>query len=190
MLLLFSYSISKNPVYVSLFIFPKFIPILIITSNFTLKTSIEYKNNYFLTNQLRKLTLFNFIKNISPTNYFILGLILFIFEFPFIINILWYIYIIKKNNEKRKKIELSKYAKIMFYINSLFYHFILEFLSFTLLFLFKKNLSLPKDGVFIDYKNFKIIEQDEKFSMILQIIIYVINIFFLLLYFYLDSIVM
>ena len=137
LLLLFSYSISKNPVYVSLFIFPKFIPILIITSNFTLKTSIEYKNNYFLTNQLRKLTLFNFIKNISPTNYFILGLILFIFKFPFIINILWYIYIIKKNNEKRKKIELSKYAKIMFYINSLFYHFILEFLSFTLLFLVK-----------------------------------------------------
>ena len=35
-LLLFSYSISKNPIYVSLFIFPKFIPILIITSNFTL----------------------------------------------------------------------------------------------------------------------------------------------------------
>ena len=65
LLLLFSYSISKNPVYVSLFIFPKFIPILIITSSFTLKTSIEYKNNYFLTNQLRKLTLFNFIKNIS-----------------------------------------------------------------------------------------------------------------------------
>jgi hypothetical protein len=96
LLLLFSYSISKNPLFISLFIFPKFIPILIITSNFTLKTSIEYKNNYFLTNQLRKLTLFNFIKNISPTNYFILGLILFIFEFPFIINILWYIYIIKK----------------------------------------------------------------------------------------------
>ena len=96
LLLLFSYSISKNPVYVSLFIFPKFIPILIITSSFTLKTSIEYKNNYFLTNQLRKLTLFNFIKNISPTYYFILGLILFIFEFPFIINILWYIYVIKK----------------------------------------------------------------------------------------------
>ena len=48
----------------------------------------------------------------------------------------------------------------MFYINSLFYYFILEFLSFILLFLVKKKLSLPKDGVFIDYKNFKIIEKD------------------------------
>ena len=45
--------------------------------------------------------------------------------------------LLKKKNEKRKKIELSKYAKVMSYINSLFYHFILEFLSFTLLFLVK-----------------------------------------------------
>ena len=181
-LLLFSYSISKNPIYVSLFIFPKFIPILIISSNFSLKTSIDYKNNYFITNELRKFTVFNVFNNVSATYYFIIGLILLIFELPFIINILWYIYVIKKNNEKRKRIELSQYSKIMFYINSLFYQHILEFLSFTFLFLIKHKLSLPEDGVFEDYKKFKIIEKDENVSIILLIFLYVINTFFFIVF--------
>ena len=181
-LLLFSYSISKNPIYVSLFIFPKFIPLLVITSNFSFKTSNEYKNNYFITNELRKLTLFKFIHNTSPTNYLILVVVLFLFELPFIINILWYIFVIKNNNEKRKRIELSKYSKIMFYINSLFYQFILEFLSFILLFLFRNKLSLPKDGVFEDYKHFKILEKNENISLIFLIIIYFINSFFFIIF--------
>ena len=170
LLLLFSYSISKNPLFISLFIFPKFIPMLIITSDFTLNTSIEYKNNLILSNFLRKLTLFSFFNNISETYYFIIGLILFIFELPFIINILWYIYIIKKNNGKRKKIVLSLYSKIMFYINSLTYQLILEFLSFSLLIVVRKKLILPEEGLYEKYKNYKLVRDNENLSLIILII--------------------
>ncbi len=170
LLLLFSYSISKNPLFISLFIFPKFIPMLIITSDFTLNTSIEYKNNLILSNFLRKLTLFSFFDNISETYYFIIGLILFIFELPFIINILWYIYIIKKNNGKRKKLVLSLYSKIMFYINSLTYQLILEFLSFSLLIVVRKKLILPEEGLYEKYKNYKLVRDNENISLIILII--------------------
>ena len=179
LLLLFSYSIVKNPIFILIMIIPKYIPIFIITSNFTWKLKEETENNFYISYYLRKFELVNLLPKIDIMMFYYIGIILFIVEFIFFTYCFYYFFEIK--NHRGNKIILAWYPKLMFYMNTIFSQYIVEYYSFTFLLFFKKKLILPTSSIFSTYSVVPIITDDKNYNTIFIGILSVIQFLFLIL---------
>ena len=83
LLLLFSFSINKSPLFIFLAIVPKYLPVIIITSHFTWKLNEETKNNFYFSYYLRKAELINILPYLTMKSFYYISIILFIFQFIF-----------------------------------------------------------------------------------------------------------
>ena len=179
LLLLFSFSINKSPLFILLSILPKYLPVIIITSHFTWKLDDNTKNNFYVSFNLRKAELVNILPHLDMIKFYFIGIILFIFEFAFFAYLIYY-YI--KNKKKRgNKIVLAWYPKFMFYINTIFSQYIVEYYSFTLLLFLKKKLVMPTNSIYSTYAKVPIITSDDNYNIIVVGILTVIQSCFLLL---------
>ena len=79
LLLLFSFSINKSPLFIFLAIVPKYLPVIIITSHFTWKLNEETKNNFYFSYYLRKAELINILPYLTMKSFYYISIILFIF---------------------------------------------------------------------------------------------------------------
>ena len=139
LLLLFSFSINKSPLFILAAIIPKYLPVFIITSHFTWKLDETTKNNFYFSYHLRKAELVNLLPKLNMKTFYIIGIIIFIFEFIFF-GYLFYYYVEKKK-KKGHLIVLSWYPKIMFYLNTIFSQYLVEYYSFTILLFIKKKIN-------------------------------------------------
>ena len=96
LLLLFSFSISKSPLFILVALIPKYLPVIIITSHFTWKLDENTKNNFYISYNLRKAQLVNILPQLTMTRFYFIGIILFLFEFVFFAYLFHYYFIIKK----------------------------------------------------------------------------------------------
>ena len=174
LLLLFKYSTSIKGIICLIIIIPKYLPILIITTNFCINNSDDFKYNYALSSYLRKFTLFNYFKNISLFQYIILSIIIFFFQIIFIFYIIYYFYLLKKRNNK--KIKLSKISIFIYYINAFFSQYFIEFYSFIFVIIFRKNFILHQEGIFKNYNQIKLIKEESNNELSKIIILSVLNI--------------
>ena len=174
LLLLYKYSTSIKEIICLIIIFPKYLPILIITTNFCLNNSDDYKYNNALSNYLRKFTLFNYFKNISLNQYFILSIIIFFIQIIFVLYIIYYFYLLRKRNNK--KIKISKISIFIYYINAFFSQYFIEFYSFIFMILLRKNFILQQDGIFKNYSQIKLIKEESNNKLSKIIMLSVLNI--------------
>ena len=179
LLLLFSYSIIKNPIFILLMIIPKYIPIFIITSNFTWKLKEETENNFYISNFLRKLELINILPKIDMMIFYYIGITLFIFEAIFFCYCGYYFMEIKKH--RGNKIVLAWYPKLFFYLNALFSQYIVEYYSFTFMLFIKSSLKLPESKIFSSYATVPIITKNDNYNKIAVGILTLIQLVFLVL---------
>ncbi len=149
LLLLFTFSIKKNTILIFLIIIPKYISLIIITSNCSINLfNDSLGNNYIIRDFFSKFTLFNYILKVKINTYYTISIFLFILELMFLSYLIKYFYLIKNN--KQEKIFLEFYPKILFYLNIIFSPFIIEFLSFISIILFKSNLFIPSNPNYIN----------------------------------------
>ena len=179
LLLLFSYSIIKNPIFILLMIIPKYIPIFIITSNFTWKLKEETENNFYISNFLRKLELINILPKIDMMIFYYIGITLFIFEAIFFCYCGYYFMEIKKH--RGNKIVLAWYPKLFFYLNALFSQYIVEYYSFTFMLFIKSSLKLPESKIFSSYATVPILTKNDNYNKIAVGILTLIQLVFLVL---------
>ena len=99
LLLLFSFSINKSPLFILLSILPKYLPVIIITSHFTWKLDDNTKNNFYVSFNLRKAELVNILPHLDMIKFYIIGIILFLFELAFFAYLIYYYFEIKKKEE-------------------------------------------------------------------------------------------
>ena len=179
LLLLFSFSISRSPLFILVALIPKYLPVIIITSHFTWKLDENTKNNFYISYNLRKAQLVNILPQLTMTRFYFIGIILFLFEFVFFAYLFHYYFIIKK--KQSGKIILHWYPKIMFYLNTIFSQYIVEYYSFTLLLFLKKKLIMPTNSIYKDYAKVPIITSDDNYNIIIVGILTVIQCCFLIL---------
>ena len=179
LLLLFSFSINKSPLLILVSIIPKYLPVLIITSHFTWKLDESTKNNFYISYHLRKVELVNLLPHLTMKSFYFIGIILFIFEFIFF-SYLFYYYI-KKKKKKSNILVLSWYPKLMFYLNTIFSQYLVEYYSFTLLLFIKKKLTIPTNSIYKNYATIPIITSDKHYNIIIIGILTVFQIIFLVL---------
>ena len=179
LLLLFSFSVSKSPLFIFLTLVPKYIPVIIITSHFTWKLNEETKNNFYFSYYLRKLELINILPQLSMQSFYYISIISFLIEFGFFYFLVKYYLIIKK--KKGNSIVLHWYPKFMFYINTVFCQYLVEFYSFTFLLFIKDKLTLPTSSIYKDYAKIPIITSNKNYNNILIGIIAVIHVCFLII---------
>lgn len=172
-LLFFNHSTSKNPIFVFIVIFPKYFALLAFVSNFTLDYDIKFKTNYFISNQIRRFTLFHYANNFTPLVFYLISLILLLFQLFFAIVLIYFYYNIKKNN---KHVTIGYISKIIFYIQSIFSQHFLEFYSYSLLFMFRNIYTLPTEKLFAKYNNFVILTSEDKYNKITIYIFGILNI--------------
>ena len=179
LLLLFSFSINKSPLFIFLAIVPKYLPVIIITSHFTWKLNEETKNNFYFSYYLRKAELINILPYLTMKSFYYISIILFIFQFIFF----WFLfkYYCQIRKKKGNTIILHWYPKIIFYLNTIFSQYIVEFYSFTFLLFLKHKLTLPTNSIYKDYSSIPIITSNENYNIILIGIISFIHAFFLII---------
>ena len=179
LLLLFSFSINKSPLFILAAIIPKYLPVFIITSHFTWKLDETTKNNFYFSYHLRKAELVNLLPKLNMKTFYIIGIIIFIFEFIFFGYLFYYYVEIKK--KKGHLIVLSWYPKIMFYLNTIFSQYLVEYYSFTILLFIKKKLTIPTNSIYRTYAKVPIITSDDDYNIIIVGILTVIQVIFLIL---------
>ena len=179
LLLLISFSINKSPLFIFLTIVPKYIPILIITSHLTWKLDEETKNDFYISNYLRKIELVNILPNLTMKSFYFISIILFIIEFTFFLFLIQYYLKIRK--KKSAHLSLHWYPKLMFYLNTLFSQYIIEFYSFTFVICIKDKLTLPTNLIYKDYLKISIILSNSNYNNILIGILSFIHGFFLII---------
>ena len=179
LLLLFSFSVTKSPLFIFLTIVPKYIPVIIITSHFTWKLNEETKNNFYFSYYLRKAELINLLPKLTMTSFYYISIISFLFELAFFYYLVKYYLMIKK--KKGNKIVLDWYPKFMFYINTLFSQYLVEFYSFTFILFVKDKLTLPTNSIYRDYAKVPIITSNKNYNNILVGVIAVIHAGFLVI---------
>ena len=179
LLLLFSFSINKSPLLILVSIIPKYLPVLIITSHFTWKLDESTKNNFYISYHLRKVELVNLLPHLTMKSFYFIGIILFIFEFIFFSYLFYYYMKIKK--KKSNILVLSWYPKLMFYLNTIFSQYLVEYYSFTLLLFIKKKLTIPTNSIYKNYATIPIITSDKHYNIIIIGILTVFQIIFLVL---------
>ena len=178
LLLLFTFSIKKNTVLIFLIIIPKYIPLIIITSNCSInKFNDSLGYNYIIRDFFSKFSLFNYILKIKINTYYIISIFLFILEVIFLSYLIKYYYLIKQN--KQEKIVLEFYPKILFYLNIIFSPFIIEFLSFISIIIFKSNLFIPSNPNYINSIFLNGINSKNKAFLILIVIIHIFELIFI-----------
>ena len=179
LLLLFSFSINKSPLFILAAIIPKYLPVFIITSHFTWKLDDNTKNNFYVSFNLRKAELVNLLPYLDMTKFYMIAIILFIFEFAFFAYLLHYYLEIKRKNAN--KLVLAWYPKFMFYMNTIFSQYIVEYYSFTLLLFLKKKLIMPTNSIYRTYAKVPIITSDDNYNVIVVGVLTIIQLFFLIL---------
>ena len=159
-------------------IIPKYIPILILTSNLNLKNDKLNDSSILIKKILLKFTLFNYIEKITFDTYLIFVIIIFLSEIIFVFYIIKYLYFFKRN---KKNIKLEIYPKIMFYINSLFSQFLCEFFSFIFIIIFRKKLDY---NIIQNENSFPILKQNNIniYLLIVLSIFHSLGILFLLFF--------
>ena len=90
LLLLFSFSISKSPLFILASIIPKYLPVFIITSHFTWKLDDNTKNNFYVSYNFRKAELVNLLPSLTMNIFYVIGIVIFIFEFFFFAYLFYY----------------------------------------------------------------------------------------------------
>ena len=95
LLLLFSFSITKSPLFILASIIPKYLPVFIITSHFTWKLDDKTKNNFYVSFHLRKAELVNLLPSLTMNTFYVIGVLVFIFEFFFFAYLFYYYFEIK-----------------------------------------------------------------------------------------------
>ena len=179
LLLLFSFSVNKSPLLILLSIIPKYLPVIIITSHFTWKLDDSTKYNFYISYNLRKAQLVNILPHLTMFKFYAIGMVLFIFEFIFFIYLFDYYHTIKK--KKSGKIILAWYPKIMFYLNTIFSQYIVEYYSFTILLFLKKQLVIPTNSIYKNYANVPIITSNDNYNVIVVGLLSFIQSVFLIL---------
>ena len=96
LLLLFSFSINKSPLFILAAIIPKYLPVFIISSHFTWKLDESTKNNFYVSYNLRKAELVNLLPNLDMKTFYVIGIVIFLFEFFFFAYLFYYYMEIKK----------------------------------------------------------------------------------------------
>ena len=139
-LLLFNQSTSKNPIFVFIVIIPKYFALLSLVSNFSIEYDNKFKENYFISNQIRKATVFNFGNSITPIAFYIISVILFLFQIILSFTLIYLYYCSSKNN---KHLKIGFLTKFIFYLQTIFSQYILEFYSFSILFMFRNSFNSP-----------------------------------------------
>ena len=174
LLLLFNFLTSKDIITCLTIIIPKYLSVLIITTNYCINNSDDYKYNSILSFYLRKFTLFNYLKNISLFQYFILSIIIFFFQIIFILYLIYYFCLLRKRNNK--KINLSKISILIYYINAFFSQYFIEFYSFIFIIIFKNYFILNQEGIFKYYNQIKLIKEKSNNKLSYIIILSILNI--------------
>ncbi len=178
-LVLFHYSIPRNSLFVFLMIIPKYIPLLMFTSNLDLN-QIPFNDSRLLFKKfLLNFTLFKYFENFELKTYLIISILILLVEIIFISYIIKYLYYFKNH---KKNIQLELYPKIMFYVNSIFSQFFCEYLSFIYAILLRKNINL-NSPIFANNK-FPILKVN-KINIFIQIILsifHTLGIIFLLFF--------
>ncbi len=178
LLLLFTFSIKKNTILIFLIIIPKYISLIIITSNCSINLfNDSLGNNYIIRDFFSKFTLFNYILKVKINTYYTISIFLFILELIFLSYLIKYFYLIKNN--KQEKIFLEFYPKILFYLNIIFSPFIIEFLSFISIILFKSNLFIPSNPNYINSIFLNEINLKNKAIVIVIILIHIFEFIFI-----------
>lgn len=172
-LLFFNHSTSKNPAFVFIVIFPKYFALLALVSNFTLDYDAKFKANYYISNHIRRFTLFHYANNFTPLVYYLVSLALFLFQSFFAFILIYFYYNIKKNN---KNVTIGYISKIFFYIQAVFSQHFLEFYSYGLLFMFRNLYTLPTEQLFAKYSNFVILTCEDNYNKITIYIFGILNI--------------
>ena len=179
LLLLFSFSISKSPLFILASIIPKYLPVFIITSHFTWKLDDNTKNNFYVSYNFRKAELVNLLPSLTMNIFYVIGIVIFIFEFFFFAYLFYYYFEIK--HKKSNRLVLAWYPKIMFYLNTIFSQYLVEYYSFTFLLFIKKQLTIPTNSIYRTYAKVPIITSDENYNIIIVGILTVIQTVFLIL---------
>jgi hypothetical protein len=180
LLILFSFSIPKNTLFSFIIIFPKYIAIIILTSNFCISVSNDYYHNSNIARALRKLTLFNLLHKTKVNTYYIISLSLFLVQLIFIIYILYYY--IKIKNGKGEKLKLSLLPKVLYFFYMIFGQYLIEFFSFISVLIFRKKFYLHQTGIFAKYNDIPIInDPNNDYNLTIAIIISVFHVFEILI---------
>lgn len=162
-LLLFNQSTSKNPIFVFIVIIPKYFALLSLVSNFSIEYDNKFKENYFISNQIRKATVFNVGNSITPIAFYIISVILFLFQIILSFTLIYLYYCSSKNT---KHLKIGFLTKLIFYLQTIFSQYILEFYSFSLLFMFRNSFNLPTEEFFSKYSNLTILTKEEDYNTI------------------------
>ena len=184
-LLLFAFSIKKNTLLVFLIIISKYIPLLIVTCNYSIgKTNNSKDNSFIIQNFLSNFCLSEYIFNLKYKTYFTISSFVFILEIIFVSYLIKYYYFIKK-----RKTRLELYPKILFYLNAIFSSYIIEFLSMIGFLFFKTKLNFKEDSKFSN-SNF-ILEKNPNYTLIIIfLIIHIIEFLFLEVFIFISFIIL
>ena len=176
LLILFSFSIPKNTLFSFIIIFPKYITIIILTSNFCISVSNDYYHNSNIARALRKFTLFNLLHKIKVKQYYIISMSLFVIQLVFITYILYYYFQIKIG--KGEKLKLSLLPKILYFFYMIFGQYLIEYFSFIYVLVFRKKFYLHQTGIFAKYNDIPIInDPNNDYNLTIAIIISVFHVF-------------
>ena len=178
-LVLFHYSIPRSTLFVFLMIIPKYIPLLIFTSNLNLNKIPLNDPTLLIKKTLLNFTLFKYFHKIDFNTYLIISISILLLEIIFIAYIIKYLYYFNNNN---KNIQLELYPKIMFYVNSIFSQFFCEFFSFIYAILLRNKFDL--NSKLFQNTNFPILEL-KKINIFIQIVLtifHTLGIIFLLFF--------
>ena len=178
LLLLFTFSIKKNSVLIFLIIILKYISLIIITSNCSINIfNDSLGHNYIIRDFFSKFTLFNHILKIKINTYYTISIFLFILEVIFISYLIKYLYLIRKG--KGEKIFLELYPKILYYLNIIFSPYIIEFLSFISIIMFKSIIFIPSKPKYINSIFLNEINSKNKTFSIIILIIHIFELIFI-----------
>ena len=180
LLILFSFSIPKNTLFSFIIIFPKYITIIILTSNFCISVSNEYYHNSNIARALRKFTLFNVLHRVEVKQYYIISIILLFIQLIFIIYILYYYFQIKIG--KGEKLKLSLFPKILYFFYMIFGQYLIEYFSYIFVLVFRKKFYLHQTGIFAKYNNIPIVnDPNNDYNLTMAIIISIFHVFEIIL---------